>query len=310
MKRKHLAAAFFIPALLIAAQGLANEPIFTLNRKFRPHFSCTGMIEYSNTSIVSFESKGRLSFVAPVGKYVESSIFDMNGKIVRDGDLLAKQDSGIQEKDLKLAEIQVKEAAVTLEEKREAFIRDQKLYGKRAVSEKQFLETKLNYETARIAKEKAELEVERCRRVLDACYARAPFNGIVEEVYQLAGAAVDVAHRVLKVSAVSPIRIAIDLPETVTRGLDQTVRVLVFPVDSEIPVQAWFDPRGIGTKQLVCFAENPMIPVVPLTESEKNLPRIDDLSVVTSEKQKWAPDMLWIHFRTLKHDAEVRMSGN
>jgi len=303
MKKIRFASVILASALLLAAQETRGDSkTFTLKQDFSPKLEYTGDVEYSITAVVSFESKGRLSYVAPVGRSVESSVFDLDGSIVHEGDLLAKQDTGIPENDLRLAEIRVKEAEITLVEKKETYLRDKRLYEKKAVSTKQFLESQLIYETALFAKEKAELEVKRCKRVLDACYSRAPFNGVVEEVYQVAGAAVDVAHKVLKVSAVSPIKVTVKLPEDVTRHLDQTIRILIWPVDSLTPVQGWFDDRGIRTGRLISYVENPLNPLCELTPEERNLPQIDNLSVVTSEKLQWKPDMIWISFQALKQD--------
>lgn len=282
----------------------ATKPeTYQVRKEFRPQLRFTGTIDYSNSVVVSFEEKGRLAYVAPVGTYVESDVFDLGGKVVQKGGLLAKQDTEIPENNLKLAKIKQKEAEVNLSEKEQAFQRDKTLFEKKAVSAKQFLESQLNYETALIDRQKAKLEVERCRRVLDACYYYAPFNGIVVEVYQMVGAAVDVAHRVLKLCAISPIKVSIRLPEDITQQLDQTTQALVYPVDSLTPVPGWFDSRGLKTGMLECFVENPRLPVGDLTEEERKLPVIDNLSIISAEKLQWNPNLFWIEESALKQDA-------
>ena len=299
-----LLAVLLLPCAAATLSAGSEWETYRLRKEYRPTLRFTGKVDYSNSVVVSFEEKGRLAYVAPVGTYVESNIFDLNGKIIHKGDLLAKQDTEIPENDLKLAEIKKKEAEITLTEKEQTFLRDKTLFEKKAVSTKQFLESQLHYETAFFDKQKAKLEVERCQRVLAACYYHAPFNGIVVEVYQLAGAAVDVAHRVLKLSAVSPIKVTINLPEDVTQQLDQTTQVLIYPVDSLNPVPGWFDSRGLKTGLLECFVDNPRLPVGELTEAEKKLPVIDNLSIISTEKLQWNPSLFWIVQTALKKDRD------
>ena len=296
--------AALLPCAAATLSADTKWETYRIRKEYRPRLHFTGTVDYSNTVVVSFEEKGRLAYVAPVGTYVESNIFDLNGKVIHNGDLLARQDTEIPENNLKLAEIKRKEAEITLAEKEQTFLRDKKLFEKKAVSTKQFLESQLIYETAFFDKQKAKLEVERCKRVLAACYYHAPFNGIVVEVYQLAGAAVDVAHRVLKLSAVSPIKVSIKLPEDITQQLDQTTQVLIYPVDSLTPVPGWFDSRGMKTGMLECFVDNPRLPVGTLTEAEKKLPVIDNLSIISTEKLQWNPSIFWIEQKALKKDKD------
>lgn len=296
-----LAAVLFAGTLLSADSEWKS---YQLQKEYRPPLRFTGKVDYSNTVTVSFEEKGRLAYVAPVGKYVESDVFDLNGKVVHQGDLLAKQDTEIPENNLKLAEVKRKEADITLIEKEQTYLRDKKLFEKKAVSTKQFLESQLIYETALFDKQKARLEVERCKRILDACYYHAPFNGVVVEVYQLAGAAVDVAHRVLKVSAVSPIKVSVKLPEDITQQLDLTTQALIYPVDSLTPVLGWFDERSLRAGTLECFVDNPRLPVGELTDAEKKLPAVDNLSVISPEKLQWNPSLFWIDQSALKKDKD------
>ena len=296
--------AALLPSTTVCLSADTKWETYRLQKEYRPKLRFTGTIDYSNTVIVSFEEKGRLAYVAPVGTYVESNVFDLNGKVIQKGDLLARQDTEIPENNLKLAEIKRKEAEITLTEKEQTYLRDKTLFEKKAVSTKQFLESQLIYETAFFDKQKAKLEVERCKRVLAACYYHAPFNGIVVEVYQLAGAAVDVAHRVLKLSAVSPIKVSIQLPEDITQQLDQTTQVLIYPVDSLTPVPGWFDSRGLKTGMLECFVDNPRLPVGGLTEEEKKLPVIDNLSIISNEKLQWNPSLFWIEEKALKKDKD------
>ena len=88
---------------------------------------------------------------------------------------------------MKIAEVMCKRAEVVLKEREENFRRDRNLAEKSAVSARQYEETLMLYNTALIDKEKAGLDLERARQVLDACFIRAPFNAVVEEIYRSEG---------------------------------------------------------------------------------------------------------------------------
>ena len=130
---------------------------------------------------VKMRSKGRLDFVASGGQYVQCSVFDKNGSLVKKGDLLARQDTDLPTSDLKIAKAELARAKAVLKEKTLNLERDAKLSKREAVSARQFQETQMLYDTALIDTQKAELAVKRATQVLDACYIWTPFNAFIEE---------------------------------------------------------------------------------------------------------------------------------
>lgn len=278
-------------AMILGGIGVGAAPV---------ELSFRGRVDYSNTSVISFEASGRLAYVAPVGRVVQSSIYSQDGKVIRPGGLLARQDTEIPFSNVKLAEARLEETIAVLAEKQANFERDRNLLAKKAVSLKDYLATEVAFETARIAKHRAELDLELAREVLAGCSIYAPFDGVVEEVYQRNGASVDVAHRVLKLSALNPIKIVVNLPENLTRQLDLTDGVDIYPVGASKPVLGWFDNRTISAKQVECYAENPLEPIGVLTAEEAKLPKVDDLSFVYFDGRKSEPTPWWVPKQALQ----------
>ena len=153
---KHtLRAALCLLPLFLAAQ----PETFKLTEGILQKRDFTGTIEYAKTAIISFESKGRLDFVASEGQYVQCSVFDKNGSLVKKGDLLARQDTDLPTSDLKIAKAELARAKAVLKEKTLNLERDAKLSKREAVSARQFQETQMLYDTALIDTQKAELAV-------------------------------------------------------------------------------------------------------------------------------------------------------
>ena len=278
------------------AGSMALEPVDTLKLEME------GVVCHARSVVISFEGKGRLTYVAPVGKYVFSEVLNREGEVVRQGDLLARQDTDIPTSDVKIAEVMCKRAEVVLKEREENFRRDRNLAEKSAVSARQYEETLMLYNTALIDKEKAGLDLERARQVLDACFIRAPFNAVVEEIYRSEGGAADVGDPVLKISMVNPIKIEIHLPDEALPLFNQMTRVLVYPRGQTEPVPAWFQGTSPVSGKIECFAANPLETDDVIGPDGRPLPVIDQLSVVyiLPEKAKLAP--FWIESSVIRYD--------
>lgn len=280
-----------VAALLSAVSVVASAVLFHAGAA---EVSYTGIVRYSNASVVSFDAAGRLVYVAPTGRVAQGSVYGQDGRMVRAGTLLVRRDTEIPLGNVKLAEAKLEEAQAVLAEKEIAFTRDKDLYEKNAVSQKDFLASQLAFDTARIAVRRAELDLEQAREVLADCSIYAPFDGVVDEVFQSTGASADVATPILKLSAPNPALIEVELPQTLTRQLDLTDQVLVYPVGESEPVSGWFDNGTISSKWIEVYVANPLVPVGTLTEDEQKLPRIENISQVYYAPAKTDSTPWWI----------------
>ena len=264
-----------------------------------------GSADYAKTTTIAFEASGRLAYVRAVGLPAKSEIFKLDGGVVRKGELLARQDTEIPLSELRIAEAKLNDATLQMQEKTENYERDRKLHERGAVSSRQFLESKTAYESAGYNRLAAESELARARRVYEGCFSRAPFPCVVAEVYLSAGTVADVAQAVMKIALVEAMKVTVRLPEYVTRRLDPTTQVLVYPEGAVQPVVAWFDSANVGTGTLSCYVDNPRIPVGSLTQEQEKLPEIDELSFVfeaVPSNQSLAP--LWVKPEAVRSDAE------
>lgn len=106
---------------MIAAENADAPPrkasVFKLVHKHAHERTYAGEVSYAKTADISFESKGRLTYVAPLGKYVQCEVLNMDGDIAWKGDLLARQDTDIPQSDVKIAKVLLKRADAVLKDK-------------------------------------------------------------------------------------------------------------------------------------------------------------------------------------------------
>lgn len=274
--------AFCIVCMVALASAASDDPVrlFELTCKPTRLSLFPGTVHYARTMTLSFEDSGILAYVARVGQSARSGLFDAEGKVSRPGDLLARKDSVIAETSVRIAEAKLREAELKLSENTQNFERDRKLFEKGAVSARQYLQTRIEYESAVYDRIGGQAALEQARRVWDGCFLRAPFPCVVEEVFLPAGTGVDTAQAVLKVAALEAMKIVIPLPEYVTQQLDQTVQVSIYPPGEVEPTIAWFQDSDIKTGVLECYVDNPTVPVGTLTPAQAKLPQVRELNFV------------------------------
>ncbi len=299
----------FISALLLATAAggplLATQPQIT-KFKLVPDESAAafydGTVEYARTAVISFESPGHLTFVAPVGRYVVGEVLDSDGNIVAPGGLLAQQDLKIPQADVDIAEVMLKRADAVLEDSELNYKRDKDLAEKSAVSIREFQETQMLYTTAIRDKSKAELELERAKRVLETCTRYSPFNAVVTETYLSVGGSADTGDPVLKISMIDPIRVRFSLPPEARLKLNDAARILVYPVGTDEPAVGWLEQPVLSTSAMFCYVDNPRSAGYVLMPDGTQLPSVDALNPVRAIAAKQAAAPLWAAEETVHHD--------
>lgn len=276
---------------------------FRLAHVVFPPGTFTGTVEYAKTSVLSFEEKGRIAYVAPVGRYVQSKVVNKNGKMVSRGDLLALQDPEIPTSDVHIAEALLERAESVVQEKKLNYDRDKKLSEKGSVSLKQYQESSMLYETAQLDKKKAALDLQRARQVLDACYIWAPFNAVVEEVYRSDGGSADVGDSVMKICMVDPVKIRVNIPAgTNLEEIQRMSQILVYPSGSKQPVSAWLEGHNPDSGRIDCYVANPQVSEEAVDYDGRPVPVIDNLLMVQFIPEKTDLAALWVPEQAVKKE--------
>ena len=280
------------------------ESYFTLQAASPWKYTIEGTVQPARTSQVSFEGKGRLRYIAPTGQAVRGQVLRADGSAAVPGDLLARQDTDIPESDVRIAEMLLKRAESVLKERQENFLRDKALTEKKAVSARQFLETSMLYETARIDRDKAKLDLLRARQVLESCSIYAPFDAIVEETYCSDGSSVDVGTPVLKIRMENPAKIVVPLDDRTIAGFDRSARILIYPAGGNAPVPARLEGPVLEGNVFECYADNPLVSAPARSRDGHLLTAIDRLGSVRVLPGRAEGAALWVSNEMLHREGE------
>jgi hypothetical protein len=179
--------------------------------------------------------RGFVTFTPMPGTFFRGPIFDTNGKIIRQGDLLIALDKSYRIADVNNAKANIEKDLALLHEKKEVYLRDKKLIGSHSVSVQEYQNAQSDYFQA-----KAQLEADKAtlilkERILSFCDYYARFDGIVEEVMFSAGYTGGEIP-IMKVSQLYPMGIDIKIPREEARKLTVETPVTVYPVDRKEPV--------------------------------------------------------------------------
>lgn len=288
-------------AALHMAQADGAPETFKLTRNV-PGSSYDGTVEYARSSIISFDSPGRLAFVAPVGRYVQGEILNSDGTVAIPGGLLAQKNLTIPQADVDIAQVMINRAEVVLEDSEINYKRNKELWEKNAMSLRDFQESQTLYSTAVRDKAKSELELVKARRILEDSTRRSPFNAVVTETYLGIGGSADTATPILKISMIDPVRVRFRLPPEARSKLSDTAKVLIYPVSSDTPVVGWLEQPVLSTEEMYCYVDNPRSAKYVTMPDGSQLPSVDSMNPVRILDDRDEHDDLWVPEETVYRD--------
>jgi len=184
---------------------------------FRRFIEIQGKVESSKA--VSLSSK----VAGPI-----TQIYVSNGSSVSKGQLLIQLDDGILQKSLQ-------ELYTSLEFANLMYEKQKRLWDQKAGSEVQYLQAKNNKETL-------EKRIQSVKEQIESCKIYAPFSGVVDEVIPKLGELVSPGLPVVKLTALSDLKVTADVSEayisTIRQGTNVTINFseLNNSIDSKISV--------------------------------------------------------------------------
>ena len=190
--------------------------------------------------------RGFVTYTPMTGTFFRGPIFDTNGKIVKQGDLLIALDKSYRIADVNNAKATIEKDLALLSEKKEIYLRDKKLITSHSVSVQEYQTAQSDYlqAKAQVEADKAALILK--ERILSFCDYYARFDGIVEEVIFSAGYTGGEIP-IMKVAQLYPMGIDIKMPREEARKLTVKTPVSIYPLDSKEPIGV-FNGYSILTK--------------------------------------------------------------
>ncbi|MCK4981795.1 MAG: hypothetical protein KAS17_02675 [Victivallaceae bacterium] len=292
----------FLSILSIALPAMEQVvPYILLRRSPRKNVLFPGIVGLSRSAKLSFLSDVQLTYVAPVNEAVRGKITDANGKVIRQGDILAKARDTKEKIIVNISDQKVKKAKQALKDASLNLKRIEKLYKRHVFSERQHEEAENDYLQAASDYDVCRLELLDAKSNLENRVLRAPFSGIVEKVLAAAGSSLFEDKSVLVLSVFDPVCVKVKLHDVLTDLLCVNNKFWVYPTGFTLCYPAWLKTQEIFTDYIELSVKNFLVPKRQLTPAQKKLPKI-----YTRTRTIKAPEMsdipLWVPTRGLRKD--------
>jgi len=292
----------FLSILSIALPAMEQVvPYVLLRRSPRKNVLFMGSVGLSRSARLSFLSDVQLTYVAPENEVVRGKITDASGKVILQGDILAKASDTKEKIIVNICAQKVKKTKQSLKDANLNLKRIEKLYKRHVFSERQHEEAENDYLQAASDYDVCRLELLDAKSNLEKRILRAPFSGIVEKVFATAGSSLFEDKAVLILSVFDPVCIKVKLHDVLTDLLCVNNKFLVYPTGFTQHYSAWLKTQEIFTDYIELSVKNFLIPKRKLSPEQEKMPKI-----YTRMRTIKAPEIsdvpLWIPTRALKKD--------
>ncbi len=203
-----------------AGNAVAVKVLKIKNQPFRHYFTATGSVEAKNEAYISPQTNGQITHI-----YVEE------GDVVKKGQLLAKLNTEIIEKN-------IDEVKINLELAKTLYKKQKELWNKKIGSELQYLQAKNKY-----------FSLQSRLQTLQSQYAfsfiKSPLDGVVDKVYQKVGEMGTPGLRLIHVVSLSPLVLKAKVSERYLPDIKVGDSVLVtFPTFKNMQIKAVINRIG------------------------------------------------------------------
>jgi hypothetical protein len=306
MKSKFLKLIIFgslalLSSVLPAAEQIVSVPYILLRRSPRKNAIFMGSVGLSRSAKLSFLKDVQLTYVVPVNEVVRGKITDADGKIIREGDVLAKAKDTKERIIVNICSQKVKKGKQSLKDSRLNLKRIEKLYKRHVFSERQHEEAENEYLQASSDYDVCRLELLDAQSNLDSKVLHAPFSGIIEKVLAEEGSSLFEDKSVLVLSVFDPARIKVQLHDVLTDLLCVNNKFQVYPTGFTKPTPAWLKTQEIFTDYIELSVKNYLVPKRKLTPEQEKLPKI--YTRMRAIKTPEIPEVpMWVPAHSIKKD--------
>ena len=291
--RKKLFATLSVSLFLILINVSGNQlsvDAVTLQTIAPKDINFTGKVEAFESVLLAFNVPGIIKTTLPLGTQVYSTVTGENGKVIRDGTIVASLYKNQQEYAVKAAHIAVKIAESNYEKAIIDYKRQKELIAKKAVSMQSYqdssnalLNANLNLETAKNAFITAKYN-------LDCCEITSPFDGIISEIIRGSNRSCGQGDDVLQVTRLNPIMIKVEFPSIIRAIISKSTVVKIYSNRMINPMPSWYEPNPRDSLNAEFFVGNVVIPT-NIEPNEKKIPKVYEVLPVTDMSLIPNPDL-------------------
>ncbi len=197
-----------------APTGLRVETLLLAPDVFEDVIEVTGSVEAIHDATLSAQSSGTLETLAPLGK------------LVRQGEVVARLDQGFVRAALDQSEAQVATARASAELARDNFSRQEPLFEDSIISALEFQQLLTQLQQAEATLHSAEALHTQAHEQLDNTEVLAPFAGSVESHFVEVGEQVAPGLNVARIVDASRVRVVLGIPERFAGDIELGTEIL------------------------------------------------------------------------------------
>lgn len=290
-----------MPTFVFATQQINGIPYVNLKHSPRKTVLFMGDVILSRSAKLSFLSNVQLTYVVSPNDVVCGRITDSQGRIIREGDILARARDTKEEIIVNISTQKVKKAKQAFKDARLNLERIQKLYKRQVFSERQHEQAENEFIQAASDYDVCRLELLDAKENLEDKVLRAPFSGIIEKVYAVAGSSLTEDKSVLLLSVFDPINVRVKLHDVITDLICVHNEFRVYPTGGSTSYPAWLQTQEIFTDYIELTVKNIKAPKIKLTPEQNKLPKIHTRMRVIDAPE--IPDeTLWVPANAIRKD--------
>ena len=252
------------------------------------------------------EYKGIITYTPLPGTLFKGPILDLNGKIIKHGDVLFRMETEYRDAQVEQAKAAIDKDGAALDSAKALYLSSKKLHehNSGAISEIDFIKARNGYFEAlsQLETDKASLILADKMRSICTYYAR--FDGIVNKVYFPYGYLGTFGEPTLEVSQLAPIAVDIKMSREEAYSINSETSISVYPVDVKAKPVGVFVGRWKLTNDGIEFLIPNYIatPKVKKIDNGKEVPVLNKISGVIAFNLDPYSDLMGINRRCMQKD--------
>lgn len=256
----------------------AAENAFTTEKVFEGEVipTITSVLKYGFNDV----HRGILDYAARPGTIFKPACYDAKGNVIRDGDVLLHMDSAYRVASYEKAKADLEASMAKYRDTEQIYERNARLVKSHSISEVAYMSSKMEYQKAKANVESAKHSLTLTKQMLDICTFKAPFEGIVDQVFVCAGLMCG-EQPAIQLSQLVPIGIKVKMDRRISSQITMSTPVKVYPLNSDTSVGIFNDgtyypvnASGVYTRDEVIFTVDnyQLSPPVSLEDNGKKIP--------------------------------------
>lgn len=216
-----------------------------------------GEVEAIKSVDLSFDFKGKLSYVIEDGAYALSEIKDKSGNIIRPATILASYDASILKNDLMDSTFEFKQAEIDYNYYAQDLEITQQLAKKNAIAKKEYYQALRNLNNAYLELKRKEFQNKTSQKRYLYKDLKAPFTGLVIATYVTSGQFTSDFKKILKLTKIDVVIVNLPLLPALSSILQKNTNIIVYPNAAySQTLKGWIEKKSTNGDSIDIYVNN------------------------------------------------------